>query len=304
MKKFNFNKKIDGQTLKKTSYTLIVSLFRYVFLLLVGYVILYPLIFMVSNAIKSQADFLNVARIWLPKYWTLDRFKEVWEIAGMGSALTKTFTIQIVSAFIEVMMCSFAAYGLARYDFKLKKLESFLLILLLLVPIQMYSLALSVTYRNLGIFDTPFVYYLPSLFGVGIRGGMIIFIYRQFFAGLPKELEEAAFVDGAGPLKTYFKIALPSSGVVILTVSVLSFIWHWNENYLADLCFLSDNRPLASVMASMNTHLRMLGTFQGKPEYPAYVCAACLIYIVIPLVLYMIFQRKFVRSIDRVGITG
>lgn len=304
MNKLNFSRRIDKHTLEKVSYSVIISLFRYAFLALVGYVILYPLIFMISNSIKSQDDFLNVARIWIPKYWTTNKFKDVWDIANMGAALSKTFYIQIVSAFIEVIMCSFAGYGLARYDFKLKKLESVLLILLLLVPIQMYSLSLSVTYRNLGIFDSPFVYYLPSLFGVGVRGGMIIFIYRQFYEGLPKELEEAAFVDGAGPLKTYFKIALPSSGVVILTVSVLSFIWHWNENYLADLCLMSDNRPLASVMASLPTYLKMLGTFQGKPDYTAYVCAGCILFIVIPMALYMIFQRKFVRSIDRVGITG
>lgn len=298
------SRRIDSARAKSISYNIIISLFRYAFLLLVGYVILYPLIFMISYSLKSQADFLNVARIWIPKYLTFDTFKEVWEIGDMGNALKKTFTVQIVSAFIEVFMCSFAGYGLARYNFKLKKIESVFVILLLLVPVQMYSLSLSVTYRNLGIFDTPFVYYLPSLFGVGVRGGMLIFIYRQFYEGLPKELEEAAFVDGAGPFKTYFRIALPSSRVVILTVSILSFIWHWNDNFLGDLCFLSDNRPLASVMANLPAYLKMLGLFPEKTEYPAYVSAACLIYVAVPMVLYMIFQRQFVRSIDRVGITG
>lgn len=297
-------KRPDATTLKKFSSAAVVSIFRYLFLILVGYVVLYPFIYMLSNSVKSQADFLNISRIWLPKYWNFDKFKEVWEIANMKSAFIKTLSIQVVSAFIEVAMCSLAGYGLARYNFKLKKLESIFLILLLLVPVQMYSLALAVTYRDLGIFDTPFVYYLPSFFGVGVRGGMIIFIYRQFFEGLPKELEEAAFVDGAGPVKTFLRIALPSSSVVILTTSVLSFVWLWNDNYIADLCFMSDNRPLASVMASLPSILKMLGTFQGKPEYPAYVCAACVIYIAVPLVLYMIVQRWFVRSIDRVGITG
>ncbi|MBO4433212.1 MAG: carbohydrate ABC transporter permease [Clostridia bacterium] len=297
-------KRPDAQTVKKYSTSAVVSIFRYLFLILVGYVVLYPLIYMISNSVKSQADFLNVSRIWLPKYWNFDKYKEVWEICNMKTAFTKTVTIQIVSAFIEVATCSLAGYGLARYNFRLKKLESVLLILLLLVPVQMYSLAMAVTYRDLGIFDTPFVYYLPSIFGVGVRGGMIIFIYRQFFEGLPKELEEAAFVDGAGPVRTFLRIAIPSSSVVILTTSVLSFVWHWNDNYIADLCFMSDNRPLASVMANLQAIIRMLGTFPEKPEYPAYVSAACIIYIAVPLVLYMIVQRWFVRSIDRVGITG
>ena len=188
MKKITFSKKIDKQAVKKASFSISISVFRYVFLSLVGFVVLYPFIYMLSNSVKSDADLINIAKIWLPSFSTLDRYKEVWEIAQFGPALIKTLTIQIVSAAIEVIMCSFAGYGLARYNFKLKKFETVLLILLLLVPIQMYSLALSVTYRNLGIFDTAFVYYLPSLFGVGIRGGMIIFIYRQFYEGLPKEI--------------------------------------------------------------------------------------------------------------------
>ena len=168
----------------------------------------------------------------------------------------------------------------------------------------MYTLSMSINFRNLHIFNTPFVYWLPSLFGVGIRSGMMIFIYQQFFIGLPKELEDAAYIDGAGPVKTYFKIALPSSSVVITTVSVLSFVWHWNEYHLATLSFLSEDAPLSMVMNFLTVYLQQIGIYKGWPEYSTLVSAACLMFILIPLVLYMIFQRKFVRSIDRVGITG
>ena len=304
MNRLKFPAGVDLQKSKKTSGAIFFSVLRYLFLILIGYVVLYPLLYMISNAVKDQNAFLDVSRLWVPKTVTYDKFKEIWEMGHFGVALQKTLTVQVSSAFLEVISCSFAGYAMARFNYKLKRLESVLVILALLIPVQMYSLALSVTYRNIGIFDTPFVYILPSLFGVGVRGGMIIFIYRQFFEGLPKELEEAAYVDGAGPLRTFFSIALPSSGVVILTVSVLSFIWHWNESYLADLCFISGNRPLASAMGTLRELLQQRGLFLGKPEYPAYISAGCLIFIVIPLVLYMIFQRRFVRSIDRVGITG
>lgn len=304
MKRIKLPARFDLQKSKKISGAIVFSLLRYLFLILIGYVVLYPLLYMISNAVKDQNAFLDVSRLWVPKTFTFDKFKEIWDMGDFGAAIQKTLTVQISSAFLEVISCSFAGYAMARFNFKLKKLESVLVILALLIPVQMYSLALSVTYRNMGIFDTPYVYILPSLFGVGVRGGMIIFIYRQFFEGLPKELEEAAYVDGAGPLRTFFSIALPSSGVVILTVSVLSFIWHWNESYLADLCFISGNRPLASAMGSLRELLQQRALFLGKPEYPAYISAGCLIFIVIPLVLYMIFQRRFVRSIDRVGITG
>jgi multiple sugar transport system permease protein len=152
-------------------------------------------------------------------------------------------------------------------------------------------------------------FYLPALFGVGIRAGIIIYIYIQFFKGLPKELEEAAWIDGAGPLKTYLRIALPSSGVVITTVSVFSIIWHWNDSYLASIYLDQSNWPLA-VKLSEITNYEGLGAMAGikfgpeNPESVAIVMAACLLFVLPVLIMYMILQNKFVKSIDRVGITG
>ena len=259
---------------------------------------------MISTSIKTEADFLDVSHQWIPNHYTMDNFKSAFSALDFFNSLKKTFTIQILSAVIEIFVCSFIAYGFARFDFKWKKAATFFLILSLLIPVQMYSLSLSVNYRILNIFNTPLVYWLPSVFGVGIRSGMIIFIYQQFFIGLPKELEDAAYVDGAGPIKTFFKIALPSSSVVIVTVSVLAISWHWNEYYLAELCFLEEVRPLSVAIGHLTARLAQMGINSGHPLYTAAVCAGCLLFIAIPHVFYMIIQRKFVRSIDRVGITG
>ena len=131
------------------------------------------------------------------------------------------------------------------------------------------------------------------------------YIYIQFFIGLPAELEDAAYVDGAGPIRTFLSIVLPSSSVVILTVSVLSFIWHWNETYLSALCLLDENWPLSVQMMNIKQKLIQAGMFlESTPEAGPIVFCACLLFIIIPLVLYLIIQRKFVTSIDRVGITG
>ena len=289
---------------KKNTGKLLFALFRYIILFIIGYIILYPLLYMISTAVKTESDFLDVSHQWLPIELTAENFKTVFEAMNFGTALKQTVIIQLLSAVIEIIVCSFVAYGFARFKFRGKKLASFFLILSLLIPVQMYSLSLSVNYRMLNIFNTPFVYWLPSLFGVGIRSGMIIFIYQQFFIGLPHELEDAAYVDGAGPIKTYFRIALPSSSVVIVTVSVLSIIWHWNEYYLAELCFLDESRPLAVVIGNLTALLAQIGINSGDPLYPAAICAGCILFVIIPLVFYMIVQRKFVRSIDRVGITG
>ncbi|MBP3390687.1 MAG: carbohydrate ABC transporter permease [Clostridia bacterium] len=297
---FRFN----GSIFRRKTPEIILSLARFLFLTIVGYIVLYPLLYMFVSAIKDRNALLDMEHIWVPASFSFDSFAQVFELMNFGNAIKQTLLVQILSAAIEVFVCAFIAYGFARFKFKGKPIFTFFLILSLLIPIQMYSLSMSINFRNLHIFNTPFVYWLPSLFGVGIRSGMMIFIYQQFFIGLPKELEDAAYIDGAGPVKTYFKIALPSSSVVITTVSVLSFVWHWNEYHLATLSFLSEDAPLSMVMNFLTVYLQQIGVYKGWPEYSTLVSAACLMFIVIPLVLYMIFQRKFVRSIDRVGITG
>lgn len=290
--------------LRRKASTAIIYLARLLILTIVGYIVLYPFFYMLVTAIKDIDAMLDVEHIWIPVTYSLKSFKEIFELLNFGTALKQTFLVQILSAAIETFVCAFVAYGFARFKFKGKPICMFFLILSLLVPIQMYSLSMSVNYRNLHLFNTPFVYWLPSLLGVGIRSGMMIFIYQQFFVNLPKELEDAAYIDGAGPVRTYFSIALPSSSVVLVTVSVLSFVWHWNEYYLASLTFLSDSAPLAMVLSFLKVYLKQVGIYEGWPEYASLVSAACLMYVIIPLILYMIFQRKFVRSIDRVGITG
>ena len=290
--------------LRRKASAAIIYLARLLILTIVGYIVLYPFFYMLVTAIKDIDAMLDVEHIWIPVTYSLKSFKEIFELLNFGTALKQTFLVQILSAAIETFVCAFVAYGFARFKFKGKPICMFFLILSLLVPIQMYSLSMSVNYRNLHLFNTPFVYWLPSLLGVGIRSGMMIFIYQQFFVNLPKELEDAAYIDGAGPVRTYFSIALPSSSVVLVTVSVLSFVWHWNEYYLASLTFLSDWAPLAMVLSFLKVYLKQVGIYEGWPEYASLVSAACLMYVIIPLILYMIFQRKFVRSIDRVGITG
>ena len=290
--------------LRRKASAAIIYLARLLILTIVGYIVLYPFFYMLVTAIKDIDAMLDVEHIWIPVTYSLKSFKEIFELLNFGTALKQTFLVQILSAAIETFVCAFVAYGFARFKFKGKPICTFFLILSLLVPIQMYSLSMSVNYRNLHLFNTPFVYWLPSLLGVGIRSGMMIFIYQQFFVNLPKELEDAAYIDGAGPVRTYFSIALPSSSVVLVTVSVLSFVWHWNEYYLASLTFLSDSAPLAMVLSFLKVYLKQVGIYEGWPEYASLVSAACLMYVIIPLILYMIFQRKFVRSIDMVGITG
>lgn len=297
------------------------SLFRLALLIAIGYLVIYPVIYMISSSVKTPAGYLDRSVIYIPKEITFKYYKTAAQTIDYWNAFKSTLLFECVSAAIEILMCSFIAYGMARFKARGKGVFNALLILLILIPSQMIVVPMMMNYSKLdilGIFGllnkltgidlrvnilgTPLTFYLPSLFGVGLRSGVLIYIYIQFFKGLPGELEEAAWIDGAGLFKTFFSIAVPSSSVVFTTVTIFALVWHWNDYYLA-IMYLSDNFPLAVKIYDIKNLLTVQKIWDGYPAIST-KCAACFMFIFPLLLVYLVLQRKFVKSIDRVGITG
>lgn len=310
------------KTVKGSLATVFTAIFRWIFLIAVSYILLYPLLYMVSVAVKDSTNFSDPTVVWIPKIYSFSSFKIAYEALDYGKTLLNTLKLEIVSAFIEIFACSLGAYGLARFDFKGKRLLTVILLITILVPTQMIIIPLMLNFRYfdvLGILgflgritetelrpnllNTPLTFYLPSLFAVGLKAGFFTFIYMQFFKGLPKELEEAAWIDGAGPLKTFFRVIIPSSGVVILTVTIFSVIWHWNDYYLS-VMYLSKNYPIAVMLNNIFHTLDVMGYSPHTASTTGIAMAGCLMNILPMLIMYLILQRKFIQSIDRVGIVG
>lgn len=315
-------KKITLRKSKKTILTSAsVSLFRLIILVSIGYLVLYPVIYMVSFAFRSYNDYIDPAIYWVPKNFSLEHLENANRVIGFTSSLFNTMVFEVISAFIEVVTCSIVAYGMARFKFRGKGILTVILFMMIIVPEQMTIIPKMMNYSNvdflgiiglinkifgtnirISILDTGYAFWLPSVFAVGLKAGMIIFIFMQFYKGLPKELEEAAWIDGANLRQTYLRIALPSSSVVLTTVIILSLIWHWNDYYLASMYSLSEF-PLAVKIATLATDLTTINIWNG-PLFIGAKAAACLVFTVPLLIVYMFLQRKFVQSIDRVGITG
>ncbi len=304
---------------------MVFAIFRTLFLVAVGYIILFPLFYMVSNAFKPTDQITDPTVVWFPKSLTLENFKIATEAMHYGSALISTLTVDIVSAIIQVFTCAIVAYGFARFEFKEKNFVFGLVILTMILPQQAILVPLYSNYTNLDFFyilhglrkifpmipkinliNSPLTFYLPALLGAGLRSGFFIFIYRQFFKGLPKELEEAAWIDGAGPFKTFVKIVLPSSGVAVLTVFIFSIIWYWNEYMLSSL-FFNQNQPLAVALSQIRAGLK-LTTGVAATSNPVlirnWLMAGSLAFIAPVLGMYLIVQKFFIQSIERVGIVG
>lgn len=311
--------------IKRKGTRICVSVLRYLFLISVGYIVLYPIFSAFSTAIKRDIAFYDAYLYWIPRYATLDNFKIAFEAMDYAKAVWRTMSLDVVSALIEIVMCAVIAYGFARFEFKGKKLLEFLLMVTIIVPIQVYLVSTVIGFKNfdvvgiLGLFDkltgidlrpnllnTNLSMYLPSLFGMGLRSGILIYIYIQFFRGLPRELEEAAYIDGAGPLRTFVSIAIPSSSVAILTVAVFAMVWHWNDCTLGLMYFTKDY-PLAVQLANLPSTLTVNNPFVGGAAdvmKKSVVMAGCLLYILPILIAYLCVQNRFIKSIDRVGITG
>lgn len=297
--------------IKKRTLSVIINFFRYFFLMALSYVVLFQLFFMISYAIRPKVDMYNPSIVWIPSSVTMDNFELAFEKLDYLKTGMVSLWLMEASALIEVMSCAVIAYGFARFEFKEKNFVFFLVLLTIIVPSQMLIIPMYLNYAHfdiLGILkmvglghlrpqllNTGLTFWLPSLFGVGVRSGLFIFIYRKFFEGLPRELEEAAYVDGAGPLRTFVSVILPSSGVVFLTVTIFSTIWHWNECYLSDM-YNKANPPLAVKLDYIRSEILKDSRAAGM--------AACLLFIAPVLIMYMFLQRKFVQSIDRVGIVG
>ncbi len=310
----------------KKAQTLLVSFLRFVILTSIGYVVLYPLMYMNTTAFRTGASFYDPTITWLTTKVTWSNFEYAIKGLNYFQSLKNTVLYEILPSLIQLFSCAVAAYGISRFEFKEKKLLIGLLFVIIILPSQATMLPSYVNYSHLDIFgifgkiaeatgkdirpnllNTPWVFYLPALFGVGLRSGILIFIYMQFFKGFPKELEEAAWIDGSGPIRTFLSIVLPSSSVVIFTNLIFSIIWHWNDFYNAAM-FLKerDNFTLAVSLAEIQNMLEKYKILwnANSPSTAAIIMAACVLYILPVLIMYLFLQRKFVKSIDRVGITG
>ena len=172
---------------------------------------------MVSCAFRERGDMSDPTVMWIPRHLTLDIIRETVQAMDFWNTLKTTLVLNIGCSVVQVFSCALTGYGFARFSFRGKKLLFVIVIMMILVPTQVISLPLYSQFRYFGIkglfsinlIDSKLTMYLPALTGNGICSGLMILIFRQFFRGMPKELEDAGEIDGAGTLRIFFSIMLP-----------------------------------------------------------------------------------------------
>ena len=299
------------------------AIMRYVFLIAFSYTLLYPFIYIIVNSLKGAVDYYDPAVVWIPKQITFSNFDLAIKTMDFWNALVSTFLNEIVAAFLEIASCAVAAYGLARFNFKGKFIFKIMMILSILVPTVMIIIPSYVNFRYMdfmgilkligslfnteirpSIINTPLVFWLPSLLGVGLKGGLFIYIYSQFFKGLPKEFEEAAWLDGAGPWKTFLRVIIPASSNSIITVALFAIVWHWNDYYLAQM-YLSSDFPVSVQLANITSNSSFVSqTGLGEILFGPMIMAGSFLCVIPLVIFYLVMQKRFIASVATSGIVG
>lgn len=289
-------------------------IFRFVILFGLSFIILYPLIYMVSCAFRERNDMSDPTVMWIPRHYTIDVIKETMRAMNFWETMKTTLLLNIGCALVQVVSCSVTGYGFARFDFKGKKLLFGIVIMMILVPMQVIALPLYTQFRfflgsdKINLIDTMWVMYLPALTGNGIRSGLMILIFRQFFRGLPKEIEDAAYIDGCGPLRTFVQVMVPNAASAFLTVFLFSVVWYWNDYYVS-MTFFTHTETVATVLTNLDSKLGAVLFNDAKiqmleREKIVWKEAGCLLSIAPILIMYVFLQKYFTEGIERSGLVA
>ncbi|MCR2821534.1 carbohydrate ABC transporter permease [Lederbergia panacisoli] len=311
---------IPFEKLKSFVWTLV----RSVLIIGLSFVILYPIILKVSIAFKHKSDIYDPTVMYIPRNFTLENFKYVMETMNYFKVVWNSFVLSGSTMLLTTISCALVGYGFARFKFRGSNILFALVILTILVPPQTIMVPTYLQYRNFDVFGliglfnggqgikligTYWPFIISSITGMGLKAGLFIFIFRQFFKGIPREIEEAALVDGAGVFKIFFRIMLPNAIPAMITVMLFSFVWQWNDTYFTTM-FLESASVISSQVqiagATLASKLTAAsGSGQIDPFYLSMLVNTSVLLAITPLiVLYMFVQRHFVESVERTGIVG
>ncbi len=283
----------------------------YSLLICIGFIYIYPLLYMLSTSFMSRDDLLDSSVKWIPSSLYTQNYVDAAKSMDFWASFGKGFLIAGLPTICNIFICMMVGYGFARYEFRGKKIMMGILIFSYILPRQVTMIPTYVLYNNMKILGTLYSFLLPALFGNGLNAPIFILIFYQFFKQIPKVLTEAAALDGAGHFKTFFRIAIPSAIPAIITVLLFSFVWYWNESYLTELYVqgLSGKSiwtnlvvQLKNFDTSFSTRASVGDTATALSE--SVRMAATTLSVLPLLIIYFILQKQFVESIDRSGITG
>ncbi|MGN0406295.1 MAG: carbohydrate ABC transporter permease [Bariatricus sp.] len=254
-------------------------------------IMVFPFIWMVLTSFKSVGEAMQIPPTIFPKQFLTDAYSQIVTALPFARVYLNTIISTVVTTVVQVSFCSMAAYGFARIDFPFKNIIFVIILSVLMVPGQIFLIPQYLIIQKMGLLDT-----IPALFIPNLFSAFGTFLLRQFFMSLPKELEEAALLDGCNRFQIFGKIMLPlvKPGIVSLVIFTAKFAWN---DFMWPL--------IVNTSPKMMTLGPALSTLQGQytTKYPMQMAGAVMAVIPI-IVLFFIFQKQFIEGVAQSGIKG
>ncbi len=295
------------------------ALLRYVLLVGISFIIIYPFITKISASFMSPSDFTDTTVKLIPRNPSLDQWVFIIKENKYWQALFNTARVSVLCGVIQTLICAIIGYGFAKFKFKGRGILFIAVIITMLIPHDTLLLSMFMKFRyfdffgiinaifgqSLNLINTEWPLYVLSLTGLAFKNGLYIFIFRQFYKGIPDELEEAAYIDGTGVFETFFRIILPLSVPMMTTVFMFSFSWQWTDTfYTASPFFTASSEPLlTNIVNKIPPSLRM--DYAATTLWESAITNTSGLLVILPLFIIFLFaQRSFVEGIERSGIVG
>jgi len=317
---------MNSAVMQKRIRSVAVSVMRNILLISIAIIIIYPLFYMLSMALRPIDQVWDPTVVWVPRSITFDNITATIAYMKYWSVFWNSVAVTFISSALTVASCALAGYGFARFSFRFKELLFLMVIFTILVPPQTIIFP---SYLNFWQFDffglgqlfrpflgrpltislvnTQFTMYLPAMFGNGIRSGLYIYIFRQFYRGLPKEMEDAAYIDGCGTFMTFVRIAIPNSMLTIVTVFLFSVVWYWNDYYFT-VIYMNAANTVSTALAALPALFRGLTGVGGDVvkfdviQASVMIQSGCLLAITPVILLFAVMKRFFVQGIEATGL--
>lgn len=272
------------------------NLAAYLLLVVIGVVIIFPFIWMIFACFKTNAEILGSTKL-LPSHFSFDAFVKGWNGVGnitFATYFKNTFLMVIPTVLLTVLSCSFVAFGFARFRFPGKKIFFALMISTLMLPNSVIIIPRYLIFNKLGLLNSYWPFYLPALFACF---PFFIFMIIQFMRGIPRELDEAAYIDGCSSIRLYGEVLLPLMKPALFSAGLFQFMWTWND-FFNTLIYISSVKKFP-VSLGLRASLDTAAQVQWDK-----VMAMSLISILPLIVMFFAAQKYFVEGISTTGLKG
>ena len=316
------NRLSGGYLLRKRIMAALISIARFILLFGMCFMILQPILNKISVSFMTEQDLYNPIVISIPEHFTTENYRLAAELMNYKKAIVNSFIISLTIAILQIAVCTLVGYGFARFEFPFKKLWFAFVIVVILIPPQTIASSLHLHFKFFDILGLirlttgntinlrgSFIpYYLLSAGCMGLKNGLYIYMIRQFFRNIPNDMEEAAYVDGCGMLRTFVRIMLPEAKPIITSCFLFAFVWQWTDGFYSKM-FLGNtvlvSTSLARIVDALGAFIQRLTGVKVTISiaYSNCILATGTLMIIMPLiVLYLFAQRQFVESISSSGI--